>query len=94
MQKIINETKLDFDDVLIRPKRSTLNSRSEVELVRSFRFAHSTRELNCVPIISANMDTVGTVNMGKSLSSLGAITCLHKHYDEDTLVNVFVKPTD
>jgi GMP reductase len=94
MQKIINEIKLDFDDVLIRPKRSTLRSRSEVELVRSFKFAHSTRELNCVPIIAANMDTVGTISMGKSLSSLGAITCLHKHYDEDTLVNVFAKPTD
>ena len=94
MQKIINEIKLDFDDVLIRPKRSTLKSRSEVELVRSFKFAHSTRELNCVPIIAANMDTVGTISMGKSLSSLGAITCLHKHYDEDTLVNVFAKPTD
>lgn len=94
MQKIINETKLDFDDVLIRPKRSTLKSRSEVELVRSFKFAHSPRELNCVPVIAANMDTVGTISMGKSLSTLGAITCLHKHYDEDTLVNVFVKPTD
>jgi GMP reductase len=94
MQKIINEIKLDFDDVLIRPKRSNLKSRSEVELVRSFKFAHSPRELNCVPIIAANMDTVGTVSMGKSLSSLGAITCLHKHYDEDTLVNVFLKPTD
>jgi GMP reductase len=94
MQKIINEIKLDFDDVLIRPKRSTLNSRSEVELVRSFKFAHSPRELNCVPIVAANMDTVGTINMGKSLASLGAITCLHKHYDEDTLINTFVKPTD
>jgi GMP reductase len=94
MQKIINETKLDFDDVLIRPKRSTLNSRAEVDLVRSFKFAHSPRELNCVPIMVANMDTVGTMSMGKSLSSLGAITCLHKHYDEDTLINVFVKPTD
>lgn len=94
MQKIINETKLDFDDVLIRPKRSTLNSRSEVKLVRSFKFVHSTRELNCVPIMSANMDTVGTISMGKSLSTLGAITCLHKHYDEDVLVNLFLKSTD
>lgn len=94
MQKIINETKLDFDDVLIRPKRSTLNSRAEVDLVRSFKFAHSSRELNCVPIVSANMDTVGTISMGKSLSTLGSITCLHKHYDEDVLINLFVKPTD
>jgi GMP reductase len=94
MQKIINETKLDFDDVLIRPKRSTLKSRSDVDLVRSFKFAHSPRQLNCVPIIVANMDTVGTISMGKSVSSLGGITCLHKHYDEDMLVDVFAEPTD
>lgn len=94
MQKIINEIKLDFDDVLIRPKRSTLNSRSEVDLLRTFRFAHSPRELNCVPIMVANMDTVGTIPMGKSLSVYQSITCLHKHYDEDVLVNLFVQPTD
>lgn len=94
MQKIINETKLDFDDVLIRPKRSTLKSRSDVDLVRSFKFAHSPRKLNCVPIMVANMDTVGTISMGQSVSSLSSITCLHKHYDEDILVDVFSKPTD
>jgi GMP reductase len=94
MQKIINETKLDFDDVLIRPKRSTLKSRLDVDLVRSFKFAHSSRQLNCVPIMVANMDTVGTISIGQSVSSLGSITCLHKHYDENTLVNVFAKPTD
>ena len=89
MQKIVNETKLDFDDVLIRPKRSTLKSRSEVDLIRTFKFAHSTRELNCVPIMVANMDTVGTIAMTQSLETHKAITCLHKHYDEDTLVNLF-----
>ena len=89
MQKIINETKLDFDDVLIRPKRSTLNSRSEVDLLRTFKFAHSTRTLTCVPIMVANMDTVGTVGMSKSLEQHRAITCLHKHYDADTLINLF-----
>lgn len=94
MQKIINELKLDFDDVLIRPKRSTLNSRSEVELIRTFKFTHSPRQLSCVPIMVANMDTVGTISMGRSLSVHQAITCLHKHYDEDVLVNLFVKPTD
>lgn len=94
MQKIINETKLDFDDVLIRPKRSTLSSRSEVDLIRSFDFAHSSRRLNCVPIMVANMDTVGTVNMAKSLEMNSAVTCLHKHYDEDVLVNLFTRPTD
>lgn len=94
MQKIINEIKLDFDDVLIRPKRSTLISRSEVNLVRTFKFAHSPRQLDCVPIMVANMDTVGTISMGKSISPLGSITCLHKHYDEDVLVNLFVEQND
>lgn len=94
MQKIINEIKLDFDDVLIRPKRSVLKSRSEVDLHRFFRFVHSPRELNCVPIVAANMDTVGTISMAQSLSAHKAITCLHKHYDEDVLVNLFVKRTD
>lgn len=89
MQKIINETKLDFDDVLIRPKRSTLNSRSEVDLLRTFKFAHSTRELTCVPIMVANMDTVGTIHMAFSLMEHRAITCLHKHYNVDTLINFY-----
>lgn len=80
MQKIINETKLDFDDVLIRPKRSNLNSRSEVNLLRDFKFAHSTRRLMCVPIMVANMDTVGTMSMADSLLDHDAIVCLHKHY--------------
>ena len=94
MQKIINEIKLDFDDVLIRPKRSTLNSRSEVDLIRDFKFAHSTRQLSCIPIMVANMDTVGTINMAKSLEKHKTITCLHKHYDSDTLVNLFTLNTN
>lgn len=93
MQKIINEIKLDFDDVLIRPKRSTLKSRSEVDLVRTFKFTHSQRELNCVPIIVANMDTVGTIHMAKSLIPHRAITCLHKHYDADNITNFYLENT-
>ena len=91
MQKIINETKLDFDDVLIRPKRSLLSSRSEVDLIRIFKFTNSPRELSCVPVMVANMDTVGTIGMARSLETHQAITCLHKHYDEDTLVNLFTE---
>ena len=66
MQKIINEIKLDFDDVLIRPKRSKLTSRSEVDISRTFSFLHSTRTLKCIPIVVANMDTTGTFNMAYS----------------------------
>ena len=91
MQKIINELKLDFDDVLIKPKRSRLGSRSEVSLQREFKFLHSTRSLACTPIIAANMDTTGTMGMAEELAKFNAITCLHKHYPVDTIVEHFTK---
>ena len=86
MQKIINEIKLDFDDVLIKPKRSSLNSRFEVNLVRDFNFAHSTRKLSCVPIMVANMDTTGTFGMTNPVCSAQSIVCLHKHYSIEELI--------
>ena len=57
--RIEDEIKLTFDDVLIRPKRSTLISRSDVELNREFKFIHSDQKWTGVPIFSANMDTTG-----------------------------------
>jgi|694.fasta_scaffold05623_22 GMP reductase len=93
MQKIINEIKLDFDNVLIRPKRSTLNSRSEVSLSRNFHFKYSPRELLCTPIMVANMDTVGTFKMARSLGVQGAITCLHKHYSVNEYVAFYTDPS-
>ena len=93
MQKIINETKLDFDDVLIRPKRSTLNSRAEVCIQREFRFKYSNRKILAVPIMVANMDTVGTFAMAKTLSKHGAITCLHKHYKVNEYVSFYTDPS-
>jgi GMP reductase len=89
MQKIINETKLDFDDVLIRPKRSALNSRSEVCIQREFKFKYSPRKLLAVPIMVANMDTVGTFAMAKSLCQYDAITCLHKHYTAQEYIDFY-----
>lgn len=89
MQKIINELKLDFDDVLIRPKRSKLVSRSEVKLIRTFKFLHSKRSLSCVPIVAANMDTTGTMAMATELSKHDCITCLHKHYKPEMLIDFF-----
>ena len=93
MQKIINELKLDFDDVLIRPKRSTLNSRSDVCIQREFRFKYSPRKILAVPIMVANMDTVGTFAMAKSLCTQGAITCLHKHYKINEYVAFYTDPS-
>ena len=92
MQKIINEIKLDFDDVLIRPKRSTLTSRSDVCIQREFKFKYSPRKLLAVPIMVANMDTVGTFAMAKSLVKQSAITCLHKHYSPDKYIDFYSDP--
>ncbi len=84
--RIESEPKLDFDDVLIRPKRSRLKSRSEVDVRRTFKTPHSGEEITGVPIIAANMDTVGTLKMAAALASHGMFTSLHKHYKIDELV--------
>jgi GMP reductase len=90
--KISEDTKLDFSDVLIRPKRSNISSRSQVELNRVFKFPHSNRELNCIPIMAANMDTTGSISMNKVLSGYDCITCLHKHYKSKKLLDHFEFP--
>ncbi|KAM4051670.1 GMP reductase 2 [Anomaloglossus baeobatrachus] len=80
MPRIDNDIKLDFKDVLLRPKRSTLKSRSEVELSRSFTFRNSGQSYQGIPIIAANMDTVGTFDMARALCKFSLFTAIHKHY--------------
>ncbi|CAH2294408.1 GMP reductase 2 isoform X1 [Pelobates cultripes] len=80
MPRIDNDIKLDFKDVLLRPKRSTLKSRSEVDLSRSFTFINSGQTYNGIPIIAANMDTVGTFEMARALCKFSLFTAVHKHY--------------
>ncbi|MEM9884482.1 MAG: GMP reductase [Bacteroidota bacterium] len=78
--RIEADIKLGFKDVLIRPKRSTLKSRSEVSLVREFHFLHSSSTWRGIPIIAANMDTVGTFEMATALAKHQLFTAIHKHY--------------
>jgi len=75
-----NDVKLGFSDVLIRPKRSNLKSRAQVDLQRTFKFLHSKRDWTGVPVISANMDTTGTFEVAGVLASHGMLTAIHKHY--------------
>jgi GMP reductase len=63
--RIENEVKLDYKDVLIRPKRSVLRSRKEVILRREYKFRNSKNFWSGVPIMAANMDGVGTTNSEK-----------------------------
>ena len=65
---------------MIRPKRSTLKSRSEVSLLREFKFLHSAQSWEGVPVMAANMDTVGTFEMALSLAEHQLFTAIHKHY--------------
>ena len=83
--RIENDVKLDFSDVLIRPKRSTLTSRKNVVLERSFTFMHSGRTWTGVPVSAANMDTTGTFEMARTLVRHKMITALHKHYSLEQL---------
>jgi len=76
--RIEKEIKLDYKDVLIRPKRSTLRSRKEVDLNRTYRFRNSQNIWKGIPIMAANMDGVGTFNMAHKLSQLGLFTCITK----------------
>ena len=88
--KLLDDTKYDFSDVLLLPKRTEYSSRSEVCLERSFRFKYSPFVWTGVPIIVSNMDTTGTLEMAKSLQAHKVLTCLHKYYtvqDIQTAIN-------
>ena len=78
--RIEDEVKLDFRDVLIRPKRSTLSSRKEVDLTRTYKFKHSGFQWTGVPVMAANMDGVGTIEMARKLYKHQMFTCLVKNY--------------
>jgi len=82
--KIINDTKLDFDDVLLVPQRSRAASRVSVSVERKFNFYHSSQSWSGVPIMIANMDTTGTFDMADSLcTKFNNVVCLHKHYTNE-----------
>ncbi len=89
--RIEADIKLDFKDVLIRPKRSTLSSRREVGLSRQYMFKWSGRTFEGVPVIAANMDGVGTMAMANAFRGQGngMTVALHKHYELDRLVTFF-----
>ena len=96
--RIENDVKLDYKDVLIRPKRSTLGSRSEVDLERKFTFRNyqpgfpeniALQHYRGIPIMAANMDGVGTIEMADVLAKAGLFTCLVKTYTVQELIDFF-----
>jgi len=86
--KINTDLKLDFDDALLVPHRTKTASRQNIKLQRGFQFYHSTRPWRGTPIIAANMDSTGTLDMSHALSKHQMITCLHKHHDHKKLLQL------
>ena len=79
--RIEEEIKLDYTDVLFRPKRSTLSSRKDVNLKRTYKFKYSNNEWSGIPIMAANMDGVGELGIAEKMSEFDMITCLTKQHD-------------
>ena len=79
--RLEEDIKLDYSDVLFRPKRSTLQSRKDVNLKRTYKFKYSNNEWSGIPIIAANMDGVGELEIAEKLAEFEMITCLTKQHD-------------
>ena len=79
--RIEEDIKLDYADVLFRPKRSTLSSRKDVELKRTYKFKYSNHQWSGIPIVAANMDGVGELEIAKNLAKFEIMTCLTKQHD-------------
>jgi GMP reductase len=86
--RIDSEPKLEFDDVLIRPKRSEAPSRSAIALEREYRFLNSGARWKGIPIVASNMDTVGTFAMAAAIGPQ-LMTCLHRYYSAQELIEFF-----
>jgi GMP reductase len=82
------EIKLDFEDVRIVPQRTTLESRNEVVLERNFKFYHSPRVWNGIPIMCSNMVPLTSEAMTIKLSEFKMVTALHKYYNVENLTNI------
>ena len=90
--RILEDVKLDFNDVLIKPKRSTLESRKDAVLERTFRFKHTSHEWHGIPIIAANMDHTGTYSMNKVLNKYNMLTAIckftHFNFSENAIQTI------
>ena len=87
--RIIDEVQLDFSDVLIQPKRSTLSSRKEVNIFRTFKWKDANGEqhqFKAIPCCAANMGTTGTLKMAEVLAKHGYMCALEKHFLPGELV--------
>lgn len=87
--KILENIYLDFDDVVICPKRSTINSRKDVDITRSFKTKWGNRYISGFPVIVSNMYNTGSFDAAKVMTKNKAFCCLHKFYTSQEIVEFF-----
>ena len=91
--RINTEPKLNFEDVLLQPKRSTLSSRRDVDMTRKFTFRNSGKVMDFLPIFASNMDGVGTFSMAKEMQKHKMMTVITKTTTRRRLQNVWQRCT-
>ena len=89
--QIINETQLDFSDVLIKPRRSSIDSRSKVDITREYKFKWCPYVIKGTGIMQANMGTIGNFEVSKKMLDYGLFACLHKHHNIEDLISFYKK---
>lgn len=87
--KILQETELDFSDVLIKPRRSTVCSRKDADVEREYRFKWCPKTIKGTGITNANMGTIGVFGLAEEMLEGGLFACLHKHHDVDSLLRFY-----
>ncbi len=89
--RIYDDIQLDYCDILLRPKRSTLASRSEVQVLREYKFKWCSRPISATGIIAANMATTGTFEVAREMQKQHLLSALHKHYSAEELLSFLKK---
>ena len=87
--QIIDSVQLDFSDVLIKPRRSSIDSRSKVDITREYKFKWCPYVIKGTGIMQANMGTIGNFEVSKKMLDNGLFACLHKHHNIDDLISFY-----
>ena len=87
--QIISETQLDFSDVLIRPRRSSIDSRSKVDITREYKFKWCPYVIKGTGIMQTNMGTIGNFEVSRMMLDNGLFACLHKHHNINELIGFY-----
>src|SRR4051812_17480845 len=89
VMRIINESESNLDDVLLMPQRTTLESRSQVQLEREFRFYHYHKHWIGIPFFAANLACLSSFELGRALAKHKICTALHKFHTPEQLIQFY-----